>query len=141
MSQLGTLAALEPRLTRLLGLLSPVTECVRTHAVPNLSKSVEDPPHTTGSPIYRELLYGLVGLASASQDFDANGPAVRYHAGFGNQTVTTGNVPTIGGSLVGRSSDPLLGSRPRYTASPPPYRPDVPCMSQKLPDLHAETGP
>ena len=91
--------------------------------------------------VYRELLYGLVGLASASQNFDGNGPAVRYHAGGGDTGVTTGNVPSIGESLVGLTDEPILGSRPRWTGVRPPFRPDVPCISQDLPDLRAETGP
>ena len=48
----------------------------------------------------------------------------------------------VGEAVVGTTSEPLLGSRPRYTASIPPYRPDVPCRTQDPPDLNsAETGP
>ena len=90
---------------------------------------------------YRELFSGWVGLASASQNFTGDGFAVRYHAGFGTQVVTTGRVPSAGEPLVGLTSEPILGSRPRYTGRQPPFRPDVPCMSQPLPDLTAETGP
>jgi hypothetical protein len=82
-----------------------------------------------------------VGLASASQNFDGNGPAVRYHAGGGDTVVSTGRVPSIGESLVGLTDEPILGSRPRWTGVRPPFRPDVPCVSQELPDLSAETGP
>ena len=52
-----------------------------------------------------------------------------------------GNVPGLGEPLVGLSSEPLLGSRPRYTATLPPFRPDVQCISQQPPNLAAETGP
>ena len=136
-----SLAKLEPDLTELLGDVTPVTECLRVNALPTLKKEIVDPPNTTGVPIYRELLYGTVGLSSASQNFDGNGPAVRYHAGFGDTTVTTGRVPSIGESLVGLTDEPILGSRPRWTGVRPPFRPDVPCVSQELPDLRAETGP
>jgi phospholipid/cholesterol/gamma-HCH transport system substrate-binding protein len=136
-----SLARLEPKLTELLGVLEPVTECVRRNALPTLTSVVDDPPHTTGAPVYRELLSGLVGLSSGSQNFDGNGQAVRYHAGFGDETVTTGRAPSAGESLVGLTSEPILGSRPRYTADPPPFRPDVPCASQQPPDLRADTGP
>jgi hypothetical protein len=100
-----------------------------------------DPPLTTGRPVYRELLNGLVGLASASQNFTADGPAVRYHAGFGDQTVTFGQLPGANEPLVGLTSEPLLGSRPRYTGRRPPFRPDASCSEQAPPDLAAETGP
>ena len=136
-----SLARLEPDLTELLGDVTPVTECLRLNAVPTLTQEIEDPPHSSGAPIYRELLYGLVGLASASQNFDGNGPAVRYHAGGGDTTVTTGRVPSVGEPLVGLTDEPILGSRPRWTGVRPPFRPDVPCVSQDPPDLRAETGP
>ena len=136
-----SLARLEPDLTELLGDVTPVTECLRLNALPTLKKSVVDPPNTTGAPLYRELLYAVVGLASASQNFDGNGPAVRYHAGGGDTGVTTGQVPSIGESLVGLTDEPILGSRPRWTGVRPPFRPDVPCTSQEPPDLAADTGP
>ena len=136
-----SLARLEPDLTDLLGDVTPVTECLRLNAVPTLTSTIDDPPNSTGEPIYRELLYGVVGLSSASQNFDGNGPAVRYHAGGGDTTVTTGDVPSIGESLVGLTDEPILGSRPRWTGVRPPFRPDVPCVSQDPPDLSAETGP
>ncbi len=136
-----TLSVLGPRLRGSLGKLQPITECVRLHAIPVLKGSVVDPPHTTGRPIYREILDSTVGLASASQNFTGDGPAVRYHAGFGDQIVTTGKVPGLGEPLVGLTSQPILGSRPRYTANPPPFRPDVQCISQRPVDLSAETGP
>jgi virulence factor Mce-like protein len=138
---LPSLRRLEPQLSALLARLRPVTECVRLNALPTLKKPVVDPPLSTGQPVYRELLDGWVGLASASQNFDGNGPAVRYHAGFGDQTITTGTVPSAGEPLVGLTSEPILGSRPRYTGKQPPFRPDVPCVSQRPPDLSAETGP
>jgi virulence factor Mce-like protein len=138
---LRSLRRLEPQLGGVLARLRPVTECVRLNALPTLKKPVVDPPLSTGQPVYRELLDGWVGLASGSQNFDGNGPAVRYHAGFGDQVVTTGSAPSAGEPLVGLTSEPIIGSRPRYTGQQPPFRPDVPCTSQRLPDLAAETGP
>jgi phospholipid/cholesterol/gamma-HCH transport system substrate-binding protein len=138
---LASLSKLEPQLQDILGRVTPVTECLRTDALPTLETPVEDPPLTTGDPPYRELLHALVGLSSASQNFTGDGPAVRYHAGFGDRTLSTGNIPSVGDSLVGLTSEPLIGSRPRYTGVKPPFRPDVPCVTQKRPDLHAETGP
>ncbi len=136
-----SLARLEPDLTELLADVTPVTECLRLNAVPTLKKEIDDPPHSSGVPIYRELLYAVVGLASASQNFDGNGPAVRYHAGGGDTSVTTGRVPSVGESLVGLTDEPILGSRPRWSGVRPPFRPHVPCTSQDPPDLTAETGP
>jgi hypothetical protein len=138
---LHELRVLEPQLGRLLGTLRPITECVRTNALPTLKKSVVDPPLTTGLPVYRELLDAMVGLASASQDFTGDGQAVRYHAGFGDQLVTTGKLPGLSEPLVGLTQEPLIGSRPRFTGTLPPFRPDVACGSQQPPNLDAQTGP
>jgi phospholipid/cholesterol/gamma-HCH transport system substrate-binding protein len=137
---IADLARLEPQLQELLALVTPVTECLRRNAVPTLKKPVEDPPLSTGQPVYRELLSGLVGLASASQNFDGNGPAVRYHAGFGDEMVSLGE-STLQQPIVGLTSERMIGSRPRYTGKTPPFRPDVPCVSQDPPDLRADTGP
>jgi phospholipid/cholesterol/gamma-HCH transport system substrate-binding protein len=136
-----TLHRLQPRLTTLFTKLRPITECVRRNAIPTLKASVVDPPLTTGLPIYRELLDGTVGLASGSQNFTGNGPAVRYHAGFGETMVSLGRLPGVDEPLVGLTPEPLLGSRPRYTGKRPPFRPDVPCETQDRVDLTAETGP
>ena len=138
------LARLQPDLRDLLALVTPVTDCARRNVVPTLTSVIDDPPLTDGRPrlpVYRELVNGLVGLSSASQNFDGNGPSLRYHAGFGDESFGTGTIPSVGEALVGVTSEPLLGSRPSYTANIPPYRPNVPCRTQDRPDLRAETGP
>jgi hypothetical protein len=140
-----SLARLQPNLRDLLALVTPVTDCAQRVVVPTLKTSIVDPPLTDGKPelpVYREVLNGLVGLSSASQTFDGNGPNLRYHAGFGDETFGTGTIPSVGEALAGTTSEELLGSRPRYTGNIPPYRPNVPCRDQKRPDLNgAETGP
>ena len=90
-------------------------------------------------PIYKELLASVVGLASASQNFDGNGTSLRYHAGFGDEVVSLGQGNPE--PLVGLTSQPILGSRPAYTGVRPPLRPDVPCGQDAPPDLKASTGP
>jgi hypothetical protein len=134
-----SLSSTEPQLRQLLALLEPVTECTRTIALPTLEKSVDDGALSTGMPVYRELLDSLVGLASASQNFDGNGPAVRYHAGFGDELVSLGGDNPE--PLLGLTSQPIIGSRPLYPGVRPPFRPDVPCGQNRLPDLKATTGP
>jgi phospholipid/cholesterol/gamma-HCH transport system substrate-binding protein len=133
---IATLRAVEGPLTGLLAKVTPVTECVRGHATPVLKSKVDDGAHSTGLPVYKELLDANVGLASASQNFDGDGPAVRYNGGYGDQLFSTGKLPS-GARLFGTSAQPLLGSRPRTPAHQPPFRPDVPCTSQDLPNLEA----
>lgn len=133
------LAPLEPQLARTFELVTPIMECLRGNVVPTLTARVDDPPHTTGQPVYRELLSAVVGQASQGQNFDGNGPSIRYNAGFGDRTVTL--QPPRGEPIFGLTSEPILGSRPRYTGELPPLRPDLPCAGQEPPDLQAETGP
>jgi hypothetical protein len=102
--------------------------------------AVDDGLHTSGQPVWRDLLDAMVGLASAAQNFDGNGTAVRYMAGFGEQLISTGKVPGFG-ELFGTAPVPLLGSRPRQPQRKPPFRPDVPCTTQAKPDLRADTTP
>ena len=87
---------------------------------------IEDPPHSTGEPVYRDLLHGLPGQAGVAQNFDGNGPSVRYHAGFGDRTVAS-DLPGAGEQIFGLTSEPIIGSRPKFTNQLPPFRPDVPC--------------
>jgi virulence factor Mce-like protein len=137
-----SLARLQPSLRTLVGLLRPVTECARRNVLPTAYTKIDDGDLSAPYPVYSELFHGWVGLASAVQNFDGDGHAVRYHAGFGNQTITTGQVPGLVEPLVGVTENPIIGSRPlKRTNSLPPFRPNVPCESQKPPNLHAETGP
>jgi hypothetical protein len=126
---LRTLAALQPDLDALLRRVTPVTDCVRDQALPALTTPVEDGKHSTGRAPWQELLYGMVGLASASQDFDGNGPSVRYLSGFGEQLISTGQLPSVG-RLQGRTSLPLEGARPAPPQAKPPFRPGAPCAEQ-----------
>ncbi|HEV2787486.1 MAG TPA: hypothetical protein VGV67_13900, partial [Solirubrobacteraceae bacterium] len=126
---LRTLAALQPDLAALLRLVTPVTDCVRDQALPVLTTPLDDAEHSTGQPPWLELLHGMVGLASASQGFDGNGPSVRYMAGFGEQLISTGRLPGTG-ELRGLTPVPVEGARPARPAAKPPFRPDATCRDQ-----------
>lgn len=136
-----SLASFAPVGARALGELADPVSCLVDNAVPVLKSSVDDPPHTTDEPIYRELLYQMVGLTSASQNFDGNGFNTRYHGGAGDQVFSTGTVPGLGEQLFGTQAEPLIGSRPRFNGPPPAFRPDAPCTEQQPTDLVAQTGP
>jgi hypothetical protein len=121
------------------GLRGPTT-CLKDNAVPTLMQPLDDDMHSSGQPTYRELLYSLTGLASATRDFDGNGFATRYYAGFGTELLTT-PFGDPGGHLIGLGDEPIIGSRPKKPTEAPPLRPDVPCTENEPPDLTAETGP
>jgi phospholipid/cholesterol/gamma-HCH transport system substrate-binding protein len=121
------------------GLRAP-TSCLLHNVLPTLNSPVDDGSLSTGEPVYREFLYSLTGLASATRNFDGNGFATRYYSGFGSEFVTTPfGDPTQ--RLIGMSDQAIAGSRPLKPASAPPLRPDVPCTQDAPPNLQAATGP
>ena len=63
---LASLARLQPGLARVLELVRPVTECLRRNAIPTLKTPVVDPPHSTGDPVYLDLVHSLPGQVSAA---------------------------------------------------------------------------
>ena len=109
--------------------------------VPVLSASVKDGPHSTGQPVWQELASALVGLASASQNFDANGPWIRYLFGIGANTLSFGE---LGGAehLLTAQGTEVVGANPRWFGNDfkLPFRPDQKCVDQGKPNLQARTG-
>ncbi|MGE4428293.1 MAG: MlaD family protein [Solirubrobacteraceae bacterium] len=115
--------------------LRPIAVCLWQNAIPVLTSRVPDGALSTNLPVYHEFLSLLVGLNSAAQNFDANGPWVRYGVGLGNQLLSLG-----GGSrdLAARADQPVIGSSPR-PASTPPFRGDVPCETQGVESLESRS--
>jgi phospholipid/cholesterol/gamma-HCH transport system substrate-binding protein len=134
-----------PTLVVNMGSLFPTTkglaDCLRTHIVPVLRSEIDDGALSSGYPVYLDFAHSLVGLASATQNFDANGYNTRYLFGLGNETFSTDALAGVG-QLVGESDGPLQTRPvPPPGNEPPPIRRDVECTTQPLPDLAAEVGP
>ncbi len=123
-------------------LAGPIVTCLKDNVMPTLRSPVDDGPLSSGRPVWQDFLHATVGLASAAQNFDANGPWFRYLGAIGPGTVSTGAIPGLG-QLFGTTPQPLLGSRPVWLGPgrTPPFRPDAPCTKQAAPDLSASTGP
>ncbi|MDX6698422.1 MAG: phospholipid/cholesterol/gamma-HCH transport system substrate-binding protein [Solirubrobacteraceae bacterium] len=122
-------------------LVGPIVTCLTDNVVPTLNSKLDDGALSTGRPVWQDLVHALVGFAGGSQNFDANGPWVRYLGSTGVETLSTGDVPGAG-RLFGGTAEPLSGARPVWRGSNgfPPLRPDQPCARQKPPDLRAEAG-
>jgi virulence factor Mce-like protein len=112
------------------------SKCFARVILPTGDIVIEDGPLTTGKENYKEFWYAMVGLASEGQNFDGNGMYVRFQPGAGSQTISTGKSSISGETLFGRADAAPLGTRPAFPAKRPPYRPDVPCYTQKIPDLN-----
>ena len=96
----------------------------------------------TGVENYKEFWYTMVGLAGESQNFDGNGQYVRFQVGGGSQTVSTGRTNFGNPQQFFSPASPPIGVRPVFPGKRPPYRPDVPCHTNPLPDLNAaRVGP
>lgn len=135
------LPTLVVRMASLFPTVKPLSDCLRTHITPVFNAVIDDGALSTGDPVWKDFAHGLVGLASASQNFDANGYAIRYEFGTSGSTFSTDPLPGFG-RLTGQSSGQLM-ARPIRPADgePPPIRRDVSCASQPQPDLAAEAGP
>ena len=99
-----------------------------------------------GQPNFQELFYAAVQLASAGQPFDGNGPYLRLQPGGGPQLVQGENP---GGSFEDTANfayaiEPLAGIQPVLPDGTPPFRMDVPCHQNAVPNLNgpaAAAGP
>jgi phospholipid/cholesterol/gamma-HCH transport system substrate-binding protein len=106
----------------------------------------------TGVPNFKEFGYATTGLAGESAPFDGSGPSLRFFSA-GGPTPAGGPVPNLrspvpgGGvqkdALWGGSTTPPIGTRPAL-GSKPPFRTDVACQNNPIPDLNgplAAQGP
>jgi phospholipid/cholesterol/gamma-HCH transport system substrate-binding protein len=107
----------------------------------------------SGVPNFKEFGYATTGLAGESSTFDGNGPSLRFFSAGGPTPVggpvpnlrspVPGAVSTRGNALWGGSTTPPIGTRPAL-GSKPPFRTDVACQNNPLPDLNgplAAQGP
>ena len=117
-------------------------KCLTEVFLPTGDIKISDGPFTTGSENYKSFWYTMVGLAGEGQNFDGNGQYVRFQPGGGSQSFATGPSNMSGQPSFFRPASPPVGVRPVYPGKRPPYRPDVPCHTNRIPDLNsARTGP
>jgi phospholipid/cholesterol/gamma-HCH transport system substrate-binding protein len=125
--------------TQLLPQTNLIAKCATKVLLPTGDIKIEDGPLTTGVESYKEFWYSMVGLAGEGANFDGNGMYVRFQPGGGAETLKMGPAtnPLYGNAIV-----PPVGTRPAFTGKRPPFKSDVPCYQNALPDLNgAATGP
>jgi virulence factor Mce-like protein len=145
---LGKTVHASQRLFPQLGLTS---RCVSHNLIPTGNVVIDSAggayPFSTGQPNFREFFYGAVQLAGESQAFDGNGPYLRFQAGGGPQLVRMNNpgAAPADTSVWGHNISAPLGTRPRVpSGGKPPFRMDVPCYKNAVPDINgpeAAVGP
>jgi ABC-type transporter Mla subunit MlaD len=118
-----------------IGAVDTLARCFDHNVVPAGNQVLQDPPNSTGLPVYQEFFQSAVGLASASGNFDGNGRYVRGSAAGGSNLVQTSALPQLG-PLFGNAVLAPLGTRPAYAGHAPPVRRDVPCYRNAAPKLN-----
>jgi virulence factor Mce-like protein len=142
----GFVAELQPtvpvltRLTtegrRLFPQLDDAVQCLNRVVIPAGDQKIEDGRFTTGRELYKSFFYGLVGLAGEGQNSDGNGPYARVQTGLGPNLLDFGPVGEQG-NLLSAAADAPIGVRPVRPSSRPPYRDDLACQTQPVPDANA----
>ena len=142
------LAEAVPSLTRVTTEQTPLykqtelfNKCLTKVIYPAGNTKLQDGASTSGVEDYKEFWYSLVGLDSIGQNFDGNGPLVKFLVGNSGQTLRSQPTSVLGTSLKGqrllaRSPETPLGTRPAFPAEEPAYQPLVPCYTQALPNFN-----
>jgi ABC-type transporter Mla subunit MlaD len=121
-----------------------INRCFTDVILPTGDYKIDDGFLTTGLENYKEFWQAMVGLSGEGQNFDGNGPYVRFQTGGGTNQLSTGNVGTIdpggggtGGPLFGNFLLKPIGSRPARPAVKPPVNRKKPCYTNPIPDLNS----
>jgi virulence factor Mce-like protein len=91
----------------------------------------------TGVENYKEFWYTMAALAGEGQNFDGNGQYVRFQPGGGTRTISTGQSNFGSTPQFSNPAATPLGTRPVFPGKRPPYRPDVACHTNQLPDVNS----
>ena len=124
--------------TALVSQSNTLARCVTHNLVPTGNTVIQDPPVTTGVPVYQELLESAVGIAGAGQNFDGNGRYLRASPAGGSDPVQTGVLGSQG-PLFGNAVLAPLGTRPAWPGKAPPVKSSTPCFQSAAPDLNRVT--
>ncbi len=118
-------------------------KCLSKVLYPAGSTKLQDGANTSGSTAEREFWYAMTGVAGLSQNFDGNGADPRFIAGGAGTTllsppatVVKPGAPTDGSMLIAQTRLTPEGTSPSFTGNEPPYKPLVPCYTQKLPEFN-----
>ncbi len=117
-----------------------LSRCASDVLVPSGDQTITD-QFSTSQPVYRDFLYGLVDIAGESQNFDGNGPYVRFQSGGGPVKVRANN--PVGGfrgdKLTGYTIAPLQGTQPVLGPKPKISAKEA-CYTQSVPDFNGPLG-
>ena len=128
------LATLADAAIQLLPETTLTSRCARQVILPAGDLVIDD-EFKTGAANYKEFWWAMAALSGESQNFDGNGTYVRFQPGGGDQAVSLGTAGSVA-EQFGNNVGVPLGNRPFYPGKRPPYRPDVACYTNTLPNLN-----
>jgi phospholipid/cholesterol/gamma-HCH transport system substrate-binding protein len=118
-----------------------LSQCTTKVLVPTAEESIED-QFGDGGPNYRDFWRLLSDFASASQNFDGNGPYVRTQGGGGPYVLEEFN-PTFKNKpqqhQYSRATEPPLGVQPQLEGAPEAH-PEVRCDTNPVPAVNSGPG-
>jgi ABC-type transporter Mla subunit MlaD len=119
-----------------------LAKCFTNVIFPSGNVRLQDGPNTSGLEANKEFWAAMVGLAGVGENFNGNGLTPRFLLGTGSQTLRSQPVTTVGAGgrgglrMLARTALAPEGTRPAFPTSEPPYKPLVPCYTQKVPDFN-----
>lgn len=116
----------------------PLSDCLTSHVLPLFNSKVPDGELSSNRPVWQDFVHALVGLSSASQNFDGNGHNLRYQVGLGAQSLSI--LPGASGLLAAAPTNLRSRPLPRADRKPPPLDSSKRCSSQPQPDLNTASG-
>jgi phospholipid/cholesterol/gamma-HCH transport system substrate-binding protein len=117
--------------------------CLTNVIFPAGNTKLQDGANTSGEEDYKEFWYALTGFAGIGQGFDGNGTTTRFVVGGGGESLVSAPASVVGAEknaqqlkLIAHAPLKPEGTRPSFPASEPPFKPLVPCYTQKLPNFN-----
>ena len=138
----ASLSAVTNDTIELLPQVDLVNRCFTDVILPTGDYKIEDGFLTTGLENYKEFWQAMVALSGEGQNFDGNGPYVRFQTGGGQNTLSTGPVGTgqqggDGPPFFGNFILQPIGTRPARPVTKPPVNRKKACHTNTPPDLNS----
>jgi phospholipid/cholesterol/gamma-HCH transport system substrate-binding protein len=121
--------------------INQLSQCTTKVLVPTSEESIND-QFSDGGPNYRDFWRLLSDFASASQNFDGNGPYIRAQGGGGPVLIeelnpNLENIPQK--HQFSRVTEAPLGTQPQLQGQPE-AKPEVRCETNPVPDINNGPG-
>lgn len=122
--------------------MNRVSRCTTENLVPTADTPITADQWNIGQPNFQEFFYGIEQVAGSGQNFDGNGPYLRLQPSGGEELLfnvnpggTDEDTKNFGNAVV-----PVEGVQPVLPDGTPPFRMEVACHTNPLPDLNGASA-